>query len=232
MTKISDLVPECGPWSSPRKSCRQLLTRRTPSCRRPRMPASGSSAAASTRAFPPVMVDAAGPSARAPTRRRRSSEAAIRCWSCPRMKRPWEWAAKIAASCRCAQEVRAFQYDPASYGDAGAASGGRPVPELQPWNPWIAWSSTSLPTRCGRGSGGPSATPGRAGWANYSHCSFSLDPAGRFTPLPGASPTIGAVGFPPKKSRRPGRGHLPALPARRRRQRAALSAHPYETRRS
>jgi hypothetical protein len=25
-----------------------------------------------------------------------------------------EWAAKIAASCRCAQEVRAFQYDPAS----------------------------------------------------------------------------------------------------------------------
>ncbi|CAH0327735.1 hypothetical protein SRABI128_06410 [Microbacterium sp. Bi128] len=25
-----------------------------------------------------------------------------------------EWAAKIAAACRCAQEVRAFQYDPAS----------------------------------------------------------------------------------------------------------------------
>lgn len=24
------------------------------------------------------------------------------------------WAAKIAAACRCAQEVRAFQYDPAS----------------------------------------------------------------------------------------------------------------------
>ncbi|WAP50638.1 YciI family protein [Arthrobacter sp. ATA002] len=25
-----------------------------------------------------------------------------------------EWAAKFAAACRCAQEVRAFQYDPAS----------------------------------------------------------------------------------------------------------------------
>jgi hypothetical protein len=25
-----------------------------------------------------------------------------------------EWAARIAAACRCAQEVRAFQYDPAS----------------------------------------------------------------------------------------------------------------------
>jgi hypothetical protein len=25
-----------------------------------------------------------------------------------------EWAAKIAVACRCAQEVRAFQYDPAS----------------------------------------------------------------------------------------------------------------------
>jgi len=25
-----------------------------------------------------------------------------------------EWAAKIAAACRCAQEVRAFAYDPAS----------------------------------------------------------------------------------------------------------------------
>lgn len=25
-----------------------------------------------------------------------------------------EWAAKIAAACRCAQEVRAFQFDPAS----------------------------------------------------------------------------------------------------------------------
>jgi hypothetical protein len=25
-----------------------------------------------------------------------------------------EWAAKIAAACRCSQEVRQFQYDPAS----------------------------------------------------------------------------------------------------------------------
>jgi hypothetical protein len=25
-----------------------------------------------------------------------------------------EWAAKLAAACRCAQEVRAFHYDPAS----------------------------------------------------------------------------------------------------------------------
>lgn len=25
-----------------------------------------------------------------------------------------QWAARIAVACRCAQEVRAFQYDPAS----------------------------------------------------------------------------------------------------------------------
>lgn len=32
----------------------------------------------------------------------------------PSAEAAWEWAAKIAAACRCAQEVRAFQYDPES----------------------------------------------------------------------------------------------------------------------
>ena len=32
----------------------------------------------------------------------------------PSRKAAFEWAAKIAAACRCAQEVRAFMYDPAS----------------------------------------------------------------------------------------------------------------------
>jgi hypothetical protein len=32
----------------------------------------------------------------------------------PSREAAYEWAAKIAAACRCAQEVRQFQYDPAS----------------------------------------------------------------------------------------------------------------------
>jgi hypothetical protein len=32
----------------------------------------------------------------------------------PDYETAFHWAAKIAAACRCAQEVRAFQYDPAS----------------------------------------------------------------------------------------------------------------------
>lgn len=32
----------------------------------------------------------------------------------PSREAAYEWAAKIATACRCPQEVRAFQYDPAS----------------------------------------------------------------------------------------------------------------------
>ena len=32
----------------------------------------------------------------------------------PSREAAFEWAAKIARACRCAQEVREFQYDPAS----------------------------------------------------------------------------------------------------------------------
>lgn len=32
----------------------------------------------------------------------------------PSREAAFEWAAKIAAACRCSQEVRQFQYDPAS----------------------------------------------------------------------------------------------------------------------
>jgi hypothetical protein len=32
----------------------------------------------------------------------------------PSRKAGLEWSAKVAVACRCAQEVRQFQYDPAS----------------------------------------------------------------------------------------------------------------------
>ena len=63
---------------------------------------------------------------------------------------------------------------------------------------------------------------------NYSHCSFSLEGTGRFTPLPGATPTIGAVGSPEEVPET----RIEAIYPRARRNavvNAALSAHPYET---
>ncbi|MFE4228701.1 hypothetical protein ACFRJ8_12520 [Arthrobacter sp. NPDC056886] len=70
------------------------------------------------------------------------------------------------------------------------------------------------------------AGAGRLG--NYSHCSFSLEGTGRFTPLQGANPTIGAVDAPAEVPET----RIEAIYPRSRRDAvvdAALSAHPYET---
>ncbi|HEX9226135.1 MAG TPA: hypothetical protein VF885_05710 [Arthrobacter sp.] len=70
------------------------------------------------------------------------------------------------------------------------------------------------------------AGAGRLG--NYSHCSFSVEGTGRFTPLPGANPALGAVGLPEEVRET----RIEAIYPRSRRGAvvdAALSAHPYET---
>ena len=70
------------------------------------------------------------------------------------------------------------------------------------------------------------AGAGRLG--NYSHCSFSLEGTGRFTPMPGATPAIGAVNSPAEVPET----RIEAIYPRSRRKAvvaAALSVHPYET---
>lgn len=70
------------------------------------------------------------------------------------------------------------------------------------------------------------AGAGRLG--NYSHCTFSIEGTGRFTPLPGANPAIGVVGSPEEVPET----RIEAIYPRSRRQEvigAALSVHPYET---
>ena len=70
------------------------------------------------------------------------------------------------------------------------------------------------------------AGAGRLG--NYSHCSFSVEGTGRFTPLPGANPAVGVVGSPEDVLET----RIEAIYPRSRRDAvvdAALSAHPYET---
>jgi hypothetical protein len=70
------------------------------------------------------------------------------------------------------------------------------------------------------------AGAGRLG--HYSHCSFSLDGTGRFTPLPGANPAVGVVGSPEEVLET----RIEAIYPRSRRNAvvaAALSVHPYET---
>lgn len=70
------------------------------------------------------------------------------------------------------------------------------------------------------------AGAGRLG--NYSHCTFSVDGIGRFTPLPGATPAVGVVGSAEEVAET----RIEAIYPRRRRNDivgAALSVHPYET---
>jgi hypothetical protein len=63
---------------------------------------------------PPVMVDGGG-SVREETYPQTSQlEGGYSILELPSHDAALEWAAKMAAACRCAQEVRAFQYDPAS----------------------------------------------------------------------------------------------------------------------
>jgi hypothetical protein len=70
------------------------------------------------------------------------------------------------------------------------------------------------------------AGAGRLG--NYSHCSFSVEGTGRFTPLEGAHPSIGTVS---SRAEVP-ETRIEAIYPRSRRNAvldAALSVHPYET---
>lgn len=63
---------------------------------------------------PPVMVAADGTVTEGTYPQTKQIEGGYSVLELPSYEAALEWAAKIAASCRCAQEVRAFQYDPAS----------------------------------------------------------------------------------------------------------------------
>lgn len=86
---------------------------RTPSCKRPRTPESGSSAAASTK-VPPVMVAADGTVTKGTYCQTKQIEGGYSILELATYEDALRWAAKIAAACRCSQEVRAFQHDPES----------------------------------------------------------------------------------------------------------------------
>ena len=87
--------------------------RRTRSSRRRRTPASGCLAAVDE-GIPPVMVDGDGTVSEGTYPQTTQLEGGYSVLELPSYDEALEWAAKIAAACRCAQEVRAFQYDPAS----------------------------------------------------------------------------------------------------------------------
>jgi hypothetical protein len=63
---------------------------------------------------PPVMVDEDGTVIEDTYPQTRQIEGGYSVLELPSREAALEWAAKIARACRCAQEVRAFQYDPAS----------------------------------------------------------------------------------------------------------------------
>ncbi|MFD5420948.1 YciI family protein [Streptomyces sp. NPDC127069] len=61
---------------------------------------------------PPVMVDGDGTVTDGTYPPTKHLEGGYTVLEVPSREAALEWAAKIAAACRCAQEVRAFQYDP------------------------------------------------------------------------------------------------------------------------
>jgi hypothetical protein len=63
---------------------------------------------------PPVMVDGDGTVIEGRYHQTGQIEGGYSVLELPDYETALHWAAKIAAACRCAQEVRAFQYDPAS----------------------------------------------------------------------------------------------------------------------
>lgn len=63
---------------------------------------------------PPVMVDADGTVTAGTYPQTAQLDGGFSVLELPSREAALEWAAKFAASCRCAQEVRAFLYDPAS----------------------------------------------------------------------------------------------------------------------
>lgn len=62
---------------------------------------------------PPVMVDGDGTVTAGTYPQTKQLEGGYTVLEVPSREAALEWAAKIAVACRCAQEVRAFQYDPA-----------------------------------------------------------------------------------------------------------------------
>lgn len=64
--------------------------------------------------IPPVLVDGDGSVREGTYPQTAQLEGGYSVLELPSHEVAVEWAAKIAAACRCAQEVRAFQYDPAS----------------------------------------------------------------------------------------------------------------------
>ena len=63
---------------------------------------------------PPVMVDGDGTVTEGTYPQTSQLEGGYSVLELPSREAALAWAAKIAAACRCAQEVRAFQYDPES----------------------------------------------------------------------------------------------------------------------
>ena len=63
---------------------------------------------------PPVMVDGDGTVTEGTYPQTSQLEGGYSVLELPTREAALAWAAKIAAACRCAQEMRAFQYDPAS----------------------------------------------------------------------------------------------------------------------
>ena len=65
-------------------------------------------------AVPPVMVAGDGTVTEGTYPQTTQLEGGYTVLEVPSREAALEWAAKIAVACRCAQEVREFQYDPAS----------------------------------------------------------------------------------------------------------------------
>ena len=63
---------------------------------------------------PPVLVDGDGKVTKGTYPQTKQLEGGYSVLELPSHEAAHEWAAKIAVACRCAQEVRAFQFDPAS----------------------------------------------------------------------------------------------------------------------
>jgi len=63
---------------------------------------------------PPVLVDGDGTVTQGTYPQTKQLEGGYTVLELPSREAALEWAAKIAVACRCAQDVRAFQYDPAS----------------------------------------------------------------------------------------------------------------------
>lgn len=63
---------------------------------------------------PPVLVDGGGNVREGTYPQTAQLEGGYSVLELPSYEEALEWAAKIAVACRCAQEVRAFAYDPAS----------------------------------------------------------------------------------------------------------------------